>query len=84
MPNRTLMDLIGKESLPSVFNDPFKKTLVNRIYVSVSKSLFHDKLSANGSVEFKNGNTTGEQRFEGDSFDEVVGKIKYFIQYELK
>jgi hypothetical protein len=75
----------GKEQLPSVLNDPFKKTHVKRIYVSFSENVFIDgKYSANGSVEFANGNTKGEQKFDGDTFDEVVLKIKSFLDNDLQ
>lgn len=73
------MDLteIGTERMPSVLKDPFKKTCVKRVYVSFW--LFSGKWSANGSVEFENGSTKGEQKFDGQTFDEVVQKIKSFI-----
>lgn len=74
----------GKESMPTVLKDPFGKRNVTRIYVSMSQSLFNDTFSANGSVEFKNGDTHGEQKFNGDTFDDVVLKIQAFLKNELK
>jgi len=75
----------GKEKLPSVIQDPFNKSSVIRIYVSFSRGIFypHD-FSANGSVEFENGRTKAEQKFDGATFDEVVIKIKSFLDNELK
>lgn len=68
---------IGNESMPSLLNDPFKKNKITRI------SVFYRELmrvwSATGTVEFTNGDTKGEQRFEGETFDEVTLKIKHFI-----
>lgn len=68
------MDAIGEQKLPSVINNPFSKNKVKRIYVSFSE--YSGKWSANGAVEFENENTKGEQKFKGETFDEVVLKIK--------
>ena len=75
---------IGNQSLPTVLKDPFKKNCVKRIYVNYSEGWINEVWIANGVVEFGNGNTKGEQKFEGASFDEVVQKIKIFIEQELK
>lgn len=71
------MDIIGSEKMPSILNDPFGKTFIKRVYVSFG--VFNQKWNAYGEVEFKNGNTVGQQKFDGDTFDEVVQKIKLFI-----
>lgn len=68
---------IGKEKLPSILKDPFNKNAVKRIYVSFSE--YSGTWSANGSVEFQNGNTKGEQKFTGQTFDDVVLQIKSLI-----
>lgn len=74
---------IGKEKLPSVLKDPFNKISIDRIMVVYDKNLFSDEWSARGTVSFKNGDTNGEQKFKGDTFDEVVIKIKHFFN-EIK
>jgi hypothetical protein len=66
------------EKLPSVINDPFKKTKVTSILVSAFES-FGFKWVFYGTVSFKNENTKGEQRFDGSSFDEVVLKVKAML-----
>ena len=73
-------DKIGNEKLLSIINDPFSKIHVTSVYVHFSKSLFSEKWNCVGSVDFKNGNTKGEQRFEGAHFDEVAEKIREFIK----
>jgi|WetSurMetagenome_2_1015567.scaffolds.fasta_scaffold644248_1 hypothetical protein len=76
----------GKESLPSVIQNPFMKTKVKRIWVSYSEQFNFrgpEKWSANGSIEFENGETKGEQKFTAETFDEVVLKIKAVLD-ELK
>ena len=81
------MDLekLGEEQMPSITNNPFKKSSIISINVDYSQSLFdHDKWSAYGNIKFKNGNTEGNQKFKEDSFDNVVAQIKNYINKELK
>jgi len=76
---------IGEVALsPSLIN-PFNKKCIVGLYVSVDLVTLRgkDKWIARGYVDFKEGNTTGKQRFEGDNFDDVVLKIKHFIDTEL-
>jgi hypothetical protein len=75
---------MGKEQIPSIIKDPFKKNCVKRIYVNYQEDWGGKTWTANGTVEFSNGNTKGEQKFLGTSFDEVVAQIKTFIEEELK
>lgn len=70
---------LGRQKL-SIVNDPFKVSKVTSVYVRYSESVFGGNWGANGDVEFKNGNTEGRQKFEGETFDEVVVQIKAFIQ----
>ncbi len=77
------IDNIGKESMPSVIKFPFIKNRITDIYVRYSKNVFGEDWDAYGSIEFKNGETSGEQKFRGKNFDEVVMKIKAVIN-ELK
>jgi len=74
-----LTQTLGNTRLPSVLNDPFAKVHINRIYVSFRNS-WNSGWVASGSVEFRNGETKGEQEFTGRTFDEVVMKIKSFIE----
>ena len=69
---------MGNNPLPSELNDPFSKTKI--ISVHVLYSTFFNKWSANGTIEFQNGDTKGEQKFRGETFDEVVIKMKAFIE----
>lgn len=72
---------IGYTSMPSVLNDPFKKICITGIHVAYRESF--RKWHATGWVEFENGATKGEQRFTGETFDDVVQQIKSFINNEL-
>ncbi len=77
------LDKIGETKLSTNFKNPFNKNSIESISVSFRKRMFDLGWIAEGSVRFKNGKTEGRQDFEGDSFDEVTQKIKYFIENEL-
>ena len=74
---------LGNSSLPSTINDPFKVNKITSINVKFEDFWGRGDWKAVGYVYFKNGNTEGNQTFKGDTFDEVVVKIKSFIK-ELK
>jgi len=73
---------IGEAKMPSIINNPFNKISVKDITVYTRQS-WSGNWYAKGSVEFENNNTTAVQSFEGKDFDEVVLKIKAFLE-ELK
>lgn len=75
-----LSKYIGNEKVPSILKNPFKKVCVKRIYVSYQESWGGQRWTAIGSVEFQNGDTKGEQEFKAETFDEVVRKIKSFLE----
>lgn len=76
-----LLKSFGEEKLPSVIKDPFSKINIEGISVFYSKSCFYPyKMEARGYVDFKNGQTEGKQKFEGETFDEVVLKIKSMME----
>ena len=70
----------GEEKMLDVLKDPFKKGSIISIRTNASQSLFNKTWTFSGIVEFKNGDTTGEQRFKGDSFDDVILKMKTFFE----
>lgn len=74
------IEKIGNAHMPSVIKDPFNKDGVTSIRVVYSKGIFGKAWEARGTVEFENGNTTGEQTFRGADFDEVVLKIKAMLE----
>jgi hypothetical protein len=75
-----IIQSIGNEKMPSILKDPFKKNAVTKIYVHFSQGIFDkEKWDASGNVKFSNGNTHGEQKFKGETFDEVVLQIKAFL-----
>ena len=74
---------IGNEKIPSIISDPFSKKCITSISVIYQDFWGDGKWRASGTVAFKNGDTKGEQKFKGNTFDEVVAGIKLFIQSEL-
>jgi hypothetical protein len=78
------IDKMGNESVPSITKNPFSKQCITRLYVNYSKNLFSETWYASGCVEFKNGETKGEQNFKGANFDDVALQMKNYINSELK
>lgn len=74
-----MKELFGS-TMPSVIENPFSKDCITNVSMRASKSLVYETFYFRGSVEFKKGNTTGEQKFEADSFDELYIKIANFCK----
>jgi hypothetical protein len=76
---------IGEERLATTINNPFEKESITNVFVNMSKLERRGKpyWYCYGFVEFTKGNTTGKQRFDGETFDEVLVKIRNFINEEL-
>ena len=72
-----------KKNVLTTVLDPFNKASVTDISVSYRKSAFSEDWNAYGTVEFTNGNTTGKQRFEGKTFNEVLMQVNNFLNNEL-
>lgn len=71
---------VPNETHLSGLTDPFQKNKITAIFVHTHQSMFDSEVWYNrGSVSFKNGNTTGEQKFEGTSFDDVVHQMRDFL-----
>ena len=76
------MDLLGKiEETLTDFKDPFSKNKVERINIFIYKGMFDEnKLVHSATVKFKDGNTSGAQDFQANSFAELINKINSFIK----
>lgn len=76
---------IGEVGLNTTIIDPFSKNCITSVFVSITKSERRgvEYWHCYGIVEFTSGNTSGKQRFDGDSFDDVALKIRNFINNEL-
>lgn len=73
------------DELPSSINNPFNKQSIDSIFISGYPDPWKSDGSwkIEGSVQFKNGNTRGEQRFESNNFGELLNKIANFCLNEL-
>lgn len=74
-------NLLGDSNgeLPSEIKNPFSMENVEEIHLHCSK-LFGDKFHFWGNVQFKNGDTTGTQKFDGDGLGDVFMKIQKFCE----
>lgn len=76
-----MLKLFGNtSSVPPSLNNPFTTDKVEHIFISMNKSLFSGKFMFHGSVEFVNGRTKGEQKFEGSDIMDVVKQIYTFLE----
>jgi hypothetical protein len=81
---KELFNSIGNESL-SVIRNPFDGNRIKKIYIFYQEELFNSgQWHAFGGIEFQNGKTTGEQKFDGKTFDDVVHQMKACINQLLK
>jgi hypothetical protein len=62
------------------FKDPFSSKKIENIWFHISKKWRTNEPSFTASVEFKNGNTEGKQKFEADSFPALVKKVEDFTK----
>ena len=70
----------GGNQLPAEINNPFSMEHIEKISMYCSKDMFGDGFSIRGYVEFKNGETKGEQKFEAGSLGELFVKIHGFCE----
>jgi TPP-dependent 2-oxoacid decarboxylase len=79
------MKLLGDSTqLPINFKNPFSKTKIKTINISMRTSLFDETHKYwTGYIEFKNGNTQGKQDFESkdveNGFAIITKEIQTFI-----
>lgn len=64
----------------SIIKNPFKKQNITGISVYYEPKMFErETWEASARVDFKNGETSGTQKFKAKTFDEVVLEVKKFI-----
>jgi len=75
------MSILGlKEKQISEIKDPFAFDNIIKFSTYCSKQTFGGGWYYMGSVEFKNGNTKGEQKFEADNFSALIRKMEAFLK----
>jgi len=70
---------MGNEKL-DVIKNPFAKKRISELWIRFAPEMFSHEWKATGTLKFQNGNTKGEQRFEGDSVDEIIIQMKKVIE----
>lgn len=73
-------ELFGKDSLPSVIENPFGVKSIESIHIYYGKYPFSGGPYFTGKVQFKKGNTKGEQSFDGDNLSDVFIKVMNFCK----
>lgn len=66
-------------SITTDINDPFKSEMIESIWMRSYKSRISG-WTYNGEVEFRNGNTKGEQTFQATTFNDLIAQINLFIE----
>lgn len=66
-------------NLPVELNDPFNSDYITSINITTYKSAWASNWVTYGTVEFKRGNTTGNQKFEGTDLVDVLKQIHTFV-----
>lgn len=74
-----LKSLFGDSRLPSDINNPFSVEHIVGIHIHYAITVFGTPYFI-GKVEFKNGNTKGEQSFDGKDLVDVFIKVRNFCK----
>lgn len=72
--------LFGNGPLPSVIENPFDIENIEGIHIFYGKYTISRKPYFCGKVQFKKGNTRGEQNFDGNDLSDVFIKIMNFCK----
>lgn len=60
--------------------DPFTQECIESVWFWCNKNTFRNSIEYRATVKFKNGNTTGEQKFDAESFEMLVRKVDNFTK----
>lgn len=78
-----LFNTQGAKDAVSVIKDPFRGENIKSLSIYFFKSGFSGRFSFSASVKFVNGDTEGQQNFEGNSPDELFEKLGAFLNDEM-
>lgn len=75
-----LLDSIfgDKKDVPQIVSNPFNFQNIEEIHIHFSKGIISKKWCATAYVCFKNGDTKGEQKFNGENLADVYVKVYEF------
>lgn len=71
------MFLLGDKTknLPTEFKNPFNSQKIE----AVRMHIYPKDNDIRATIEFKNGNTKGEQSFRGSDFNEIMRRMQAFV-----
>ncbi len=72
--------IFGDSTKLSILKDPFSAKNITDVDLHWSKRSYDNKPSIWATVEFKNGNTSGRQRIEAESMNELIQKTEAFAK----
>ena len=73
------MNLLNNPNKPTLHVDPFKKDKVDSIMLYYSRKIFEKCYVWQGTISFKNGNTSGKQEFEEKDLPVILQKMQEFL-----
>lgn len=65
--------------LPSAYSEPFKVDNVETIHIYLNKNIWTKEVQVTSIIEFKNGNTKGEQQFKTQTIEEGIKQMQQFL-----
>lgn len=75
-----MLEFFKSKSL-SIVKDPFNKDSLERVWIDISKDLFNKQIVRHtATVEFKNADTEGKQKFKADNLQDLLEQIDNFIK----
>lgn len=60
----------------SVIKNPFSTNCIKSINIRISDFWDKGQYEYTARIEFKNGNTSGEQYLKGQSFEDIISQVK--------
>ena len=63
-----------------ILKDPFSSKNITDVDLHWINRSYNGKPYIYASVEFKNGNTSGKQKLEADSMNELIQKVDAFVK----
>lgn len=70
-----------KRDKVSLIKDPFKQDCIERVSLTISKSIFGGKFMCYAVIEFKNGNTSGKHEINDcKDLADAFHKAKQFVE----
>lgn len=76
-----LLGTPGNTTSLGVFKDPFKKGSITKVKIEMNstQSFMRNGHYGEAVVWFKNGDTSGDQTFYSNDFDDLMNQVKIFI-----